>query len=319
MGRRAKAAPSRNQNRSQGARRKKKGEYNGEDFDDLVAQLRPLGLVVRKMEGDGNCLFRAFADQITGDCEEHQQFRDECCDIMLEQAAEFELFHADEDEEESLSFEAYVQRMRHPGKWGCQLELMALCRQHNVNAIVHQCGRPAYEMGNAPRDARCIQLSYHDGEHYNSIRFAWDIALGQPVQHLSLQQLRPSAGEDADEDTEDVLQVREFLPPDHHTCATAIRAALVRASGDASVAAEYLLVETFGDGAALACAPGSASDAAEDRSQEKKPAAARQCRGDKKLEKRLAKEAAEQGKKICADSDDIDDKISLLGKQLLSV
>merc|ERR1712003_359669 len=111
---------------------------------------------------------------------------------------------------ESLSFDAYVQRMRHPGRWGSQLELMALCQRHNLNAIVHQNQQPAYEMGSAARDARCIQLSYHDGEHYNSIRYQWDLAPGQPAQHLTLLQLK-GGGEDA-ERREDVQQVRELLP-----------------------------------------------------------------------------------------------------------
>ena len=38
------------------------------------------------------------------------------------------------------------------------------------NVIVHQVGSPSYEMEFSPADARCLQLSYHDGEHYNSVR-----------------------------------------------------------------------------------------------------------------------------------------------------
>merc|ERR1712232_1504907 len=46
-----------------------------------------------------------------------------------------------------MSFEAYVNRMGYPGFWGSQLELMALCKKHNVNALVHQVSGPTYEMG----------------------------------------------------------------------------------------------------------------------------------------------------------------------------
>lgn len=387
MGRRAKAVPSRLGHRHshpRPVRTKKKGEYNGEDFDELVKQLKPLGLHVRKMEGDGNCLFRAFADQVGGDFEEHQKYRDECCTLMLENAEEFELFHADEDDQESESFRDYVQRMRHAGRWGSQLELMALCRRYSVNAIVHQSGLPAYEMDFAPREARCIQLSYHDGEHFNSIRFSWDLALGQPAQFLSLLQLRGSEPGDEAEESEEARQVRECLPPEHGACTAAIRAALVRAGGDASLAAEYLLTEEFGDGAAAAadasnpgpadtesnnCSNGrsirigsdgtasaapltSAAAAAEDLNSEKqgtsipggdaevtsaigrdpdspektasgRPTTAGKSR--KKSERRQAKEAADQRRRAARSSEegpgtsDTNEKLSLLGKHLLSV
>lgn len=237
----------------QAARKKRRGEGAGggcEDFRELADQLRPMGLRVKKMDGDGNCLFRSFADQICGDCEEHQQYRDDCCNMMLDNIEEFELFHAEDEEEEEESFEAYVRSMRDPGRWGSQLELMALCRHHGVNAIVHQSGRPAYEMVFAPREARCIQLSYHDGEHYNSIRFAWDLAAGQPAQFLTLQMLRSNdcaegAAKADSEEPEDVRLVREMLPPSHAACAAAVRAALARANNDVAQAAEYLLTDEF--------------------------------------------------------------------------
>eukprot|EP00928_Gymnodinium_smaydae_P087274 TRINITY_DN71553_c0_g1_i1.p1 TRINITY_DN71553_c0_g1~~TRINITY_DN71553_c0_g1_i1.p1 ORF type:complete len:340 (+),score=53.35 TRINITY_DN71553_c0_g1_i1:97-1116(+) len=339
MGRRGKAPASRGSQhggrsgaagtapgRKSKERRRKKGEYTGEDFDDLVRQLKPLGLAVRKMDMDGNCLFRAFADQVLGDCEEHQQFRDECCDLMMEQAEEFSLFHADDEDEESLSFEAYVQRMRHPGRWGSQLELMALCRHHNVNAIVHQSEMPSYEMGTAPPEARCIQLSYHDGEHYNSVRFVWDLEPGLPAQHLSLLQLRGTGGGNSEaEETEEMREVREFLPPDCEACATAIRAALVRAGGDATAAAEYLLSDKVcdadGEQSAVASAVVEHNDGAAvehaDTSQAQSEAAKRQARL-KKTERKQAKSSADQ-KKLAISASEADEKMSLLAKQLLSV
>jgi len=125
------------------------------------------------------------------DCEEHAVYRHDCCDYMLEHAEDLRLFHADEDfEDEEESFEAYVEHMRSPARWGSQLELMALCRRHEVNAIVHQHGLPAYEMVFAPPEARCIQVSYHDGEHYNSVRFATDMEPGRPARFLSLREVR---------------------------------------------------------------------------------------------------------------------------------
>ncbi|CAK0905229.1 unnamed protein product, partial [Prorocentrum cordatum] len=128
---------------------------------------------------------------------------------MLEHAEDLRLFHADEDfEDVEESFEAYVEHMRSPARWGSQLELMALCRRHEVNAIVHQHGMPAYEMVFAPLEARCIQVSYHDGEHYNSVRFATDMEPSQPARFLSLREVRGRA----EASREDVRRVGEVLP-----------------------------------------------------------------------------------------------------------
>lgn len=131
-----------------------------------------------------------------------------------------------DDFESSCDYGSYVQKMRRPGTWGSQLELMAICQSFGVNAILHQSGLPAYEMffsppepafctsfpslrhgfpyeihrkaakwhgiwmtprvgiGSEEQESRCIQLSYHDGEHYNSVRFSWD--LEGPVRSMSL-------------------------------------------------------------------------------------------------------------------------------------
>eukprot|EP00746_Dinoflagellata_sp_MGD_P167260 gnl/MRDRNA2_/MRDRNA2_97746_c0_seq1.p1 gnl/MRDRNA2_/MRDRNA2_97746_c0~~gnl/MRDRNA2_/MRDRNA2_97746_c0_seq1.p1 ORF type:complete len:345 (+),score=79.64 gnl/MRDRNA2_/MRDRNA2_97746_c0_seq1:83-1117(+) len=319
-------------------RSKKPGEYNGEDFDDLVKQMQPLGLQVKKMEADGNCLFRAFADQILGDSEEHMQFRDECCDYMEEHAGDFEVFHADEDFEDSESFQDYVQHMRSPCRWGSQLEMMALCQRHVVNAIVHQAGRPPYEMVFAPLDAKCIQLSYHDGEHYNSIRFAGDTETGKPASCLSLKQVR---GELNEEESPETQHVRESLPPDFCVSLGAIRAALVQCGGDTDAAAEallqaeYLKSESSGGAAREdtldrnAAEVSSTTDqrsnlrATETSGEAPTRPASRSSKADKRSEKKKAKEEKERRRKAdhskgepCAEEDEA---LSILAKSLITV
>lgn len=58
--------------------------YKAEDFGDLVAQLKPMGLSVVKMDADGNCLFRSVADQLWGEAAEHQEVRERCCEHLLQ-------------------------------------------------------------------------------------------------------------------------------------------------------------------------------------------------------------------------------------------
>jgi len=238
---------------------KSKGKYTAEDFQDLVKQLQPLNLRVVKMEPDGNCLFRAIADQLCGDPEEHNHYRDMCCNHMIENADEFSLFYADEDFETTCDcFGAYVERMRSPGNWGSQLELMAICQTFGVNVIVHQVGSPSYEMEFSPADARCLQLSYHDGEHYNSVRFEWDLCPGKPVSFLSLQQLkkscpllcRPFGTKQRRMKDSDVValleEVKYSLPPNHGFEEATLRSTLLQSKYDAGAAVELLLNKLAG-------------------------------------------------------------------------
>ena len=46
-----------------------------EDMEKFKKQLEPNCLKVYEIEGDGNCLFRAIADQLDGDQSQHDQYR----------------------------------------------------------------------------------------------------------------------------------------------------------------------------------------------------------------------------------------------------
>ena len=43
-----------------------------------------------------------------------------------------------DDFESSCDYGSYVQKMRRPGTWGSQLELMAICQSFGVNAILQR-------------------------------------------------------------------------------------------------------------------------------------------------------------------------------------
>lgn len=323
-----------------GPRRTRRGGENdstdAEDFEALVQQVAPLGLVVKKMDTDGNCLFRAFADQVLGDSEEHAEFRARCCDHMLSHSDDFVAFHADEDFVEEEGFEAYVERMRSPGVWGSQLELMALCQAEGVNAIVHQAGMPAYEMVFAPEGARCVQLAYHDGEHYNSVRLLADSASGDPARCLSLKQLR---GERADAgEGEDLERLRELLPPERDDSAAALRRALAGAGGDVEAAAEALLggVAAGAEGQAAAAPDAGAEEVVAevaapslhaDGREEKRAGKASKAERAKRKGKQAAEERRSAGPKHSADACDFESRggapdseaLALLAKQLIPV
>jgi OTU domain-containing protein 3 len=68
------------------------------------------------------------------------------------------------------------------GTWGGQLEIQALSVVHNFNCIVHQVDNPIMVFSNYPLGTvKTIHISYHLGEHYNSVRLINDPCDGVPL------------------------------------------------------------------------------------------------------------------------------------------
>jgi len=62
--------------------------------------------------------------------------------------------------------------MAKDGVWGGQIELNILANIHHFNCIVHQVDHPSNGMVFVPPigSVPTIHISYHMGEHYNSVR-----------------------------------------------------------------------------------------------------------------------------------------------------
>ena len=76
-----------------------------------AAETRLCRLRIETIDSDGNCLFRAIADQLFGDPEQHEEVRRQIVDHMEENRAHFECF-CEED------FDEYCARLRQDGEWG---------------------------------------------------------------------------------------------------------------------------------------------------------------------------------------------------------
>lgn len=137
--------------------------------DRLYILLPKAGLCVKRVESDGNCLFRAFASQYCGDEERHREFREACCEYMERDDPEF---FSSFLEERSLS--NYVAEMKHEGIWGTQMEIVALCKRYSVDCVIFRPDGIHYRIEcDTPDDspARILMLSHHDEEHFNEVRF----------------------------------------------------------------------------------------------------------------------------------------------------
>eukprot|EP01119_Soliformovum_irregulare_P012595 TRINITY_DN3279_c0_g1_i2.p1 TRINITY_DN3279_c0_g1~~TRINITY_DN3279_c0_g1_i2.p1 ORF type:complete len:328 (+),score=114.91 TRINITY_DN3279_c0_g1_i2:206-1189(+) len=210
------------------------------EFRKFQEQLGIFDLYIKDVAGDGNCLFRAVCDQILGNPERHAQFRDQCVDFMVANREGFEPFMEDD-----IPFDRYVVTMRKNGTWGGHLELQAMSLIHNVNITIHQLEQARWEIKNHfGTDARYIHLSYHDGQHWCSVRPKGDI--NGPPNHTELVARNvpvPKAVPKAPKDPKDEIPTEDELYVIRCTGSSLeiSRKTLADFRGDRDSAVEYLV------------------------------------------------------------------------------
>ncbi|XP_047311637.1 OVARIAN TUMOR DOMAIN-containing deubiquitinating enzyme 7 isoform X2 [Impatiens glandulifera] len=81
--------------------------------------------------------------------------------------------------EDDMSFDEYCKSMETDGTWAGHMELQAGSLVTHSNICIHRHLSPRWYIKNFnDSEARMIHLSYHDGEHYNSVRLREDTCLG---------------------------------------------------------------------------------------------------------------------------------------------
>jgi OTU-like cysteine protease len=153
------------------AKARQRGAWNFSDAScrremiEFDLQLKAGGLKLRSMTGDGNCLFRALADQLGSNASRHAEFRHSIVEYMCANRDNFEPFIEDD-----VPFDRYVSRMSKNCEWGGNLEIQAASMRFHCNLSIHQLGEPQWRVMNWPEDeVPMLHLSYHDGDHYNSV------------------------------------------------------------------------------------------------------------------------------------------------------
>jgi len=86
-------------------------------------------LVVKRVQGDGNCLFRSVCAQVYGDDSWHDKVREECADFMSRDRDHFRDF-VDGD------FDDYLAELRRPGTFGDNPEIQAIAELYNRPVVV---------------------------------------------------------------------------------------------------------------------------------------------------------------------------------------
>ncbi|CAF1089394.1 unnamed protein product [Rotaria sordida] len=145
--------------------REKKAHAKGdENIGEFNNQLRAFNLQLRYIVGDGNCLFRSFADQMDGDQHRHSYYREKICDYMRINRADFEPFIVDQP------FDAFIRSLSKDGTYGGNECLVAFSRLFDAKICIHQLNQPVWIVCFSDSPKHEIHISYHDYEHYSSVR-----------------------------------------------------------------------------------------------------------------------------------------------------
>jgi hypothetical protein len=137
----------------------------------FVSALESKGLYVFKIEGDGNCLFRAVSHQLYLNQMRHHELRLKAVDHLIAHRNRFEQFCFDED------FDTHVEEMRKLTTWGDDLEVRALEEITDRLIRIYRSDQDNFDEPSHDdptevdllKDVPPIILSYHGGSHYNSV------------------------------------------------------------------------------------------------------------------------------------------------------
>lgn len=171
----------------------------------IQSRLDGLGLTMRKMPADGNCLFHSVADQLqraghsiatragkvrsvasagkvgsltlarVGTQTAYKELRMMTADYLERNGESFGgfLVYTEEDEASGEPLASYCARLRDTAEWGGEPELRALAEAVGCPITVHSAGSDPLEV-NAGADGPNVHVSFHQryyalGDHYNSV------------------------------------------------------------------------------------------------------------------------------------------------------
>ncbi|XP_076918530.1 OVARIAN TUMOR DOMAIN-containing deubiquitinating enzyme 6-like [Bidens hawaiensis] len=143
---------------------------------------RTKGYEVKRMLEDGNCLFRAVADQVYGDSEAYDLARQMCIDYMERERDHFSQFITE-------GFTFYCKRKRRDKVYGNNVEIQALSEMYNRPIHIYSYSTEPINIfhGSYNTDTPPIRLSYHHGNHYNSLVDPRRLTIGAGLGFSSLQ------------------------------------------------------------------------------------------------------------------------------------
>ncbi|XP_020113494.1 OTU domain-containing protein DDB_G0284757-like [Ananas comosus] len=135
------------------------------DHQRLIDRLQMYDLVECKVQGDGNCQFRALSDQLYQSPEHHEFVRQQVVD-QLESHPEIYKEYV------PMAYREYLKKLSKWGEWGDHVTLQAAADSYGVKIFVMTSFKDTCYIEIQPRilkSRRVIFLSFWAEVHYNSI------------------------------------------------------------------------------------------------------------------------------------------------------
>ena len=132
----------------------------------LRRRLDGLGLRENEVDGDGNCQFRAIADQLYGSSDRYAEVRANIVEHIRSNSSRYSAFVPE-------SYDAYIENMGRDGTWGDHVTLHAASNVYDLEIRVYTSYDGNWEQVIRPTNngniRRAIQLSFYAELHYNSV------------------------------------------------------------------------------------------------------------------------------------------------------
>lgn len=197
-------------------------------------------------------VFRAMGDQLEGSEEEHMKYRAMVVEYIVKHREDFEPFIEDE-----VPFEQYCDSMLKDGTWAGHMELQAASLLTRRNICIHMLNSPRWYINNfsGREAANMIHLSYHHGEHYNSVRLREDPCQGPAMQVIiktdanissannNAQTKAKDSKKSSHRTTYDQTSVKLIMAGTGCSDAAIAEHVLEEMDGDVDAAIEYMLVD----------------------------------------------------------------------------
>lgn len=150
---------------AQRRRDKKQNKNKEKSYDpEMKCQLEKIGLGLKEIPGDGNCLFRALADQLYGGQEGqklHGRLRNETVKYMLKNKEDFEPFFASD---EGLTFDRHLDLLSEDGTYAGNDAIVAFSRRYEVVVVIHQLNEALWKIGEETKSTTPSSSSEKDIE-----------------------------------------------------------------------------------------------------------------------------------------------------------
>ncbi|KAA8526152.1 hypothetical protein F0562_007748 [Nyssa sinensis] len=134
-------------------------------------RLATYGLAELQIEGDGNCQFRALADQLFRNPDYHKHVRKQ----VVKQLKHYRKFY---EGYVPMKYKSYMKKMKKSGEWGDHVTLQAAADRFGAKICLVTSFRDTCYVEILPKDknpSKELWLSFWSEVHYNSLYSIGDV------------------------------------------------------------------------------------------------------------------------------------------------